>query len=333
MGRGGPVRRQWELIRVLHSHRFGVATEELAKELGVGVRTVLRDLAVLRDLVPLRHDTRARGKRYWMLDDEALGTCALQPTLTEMLSLCLCQQFLRPLGGTEFGDGLSALVERVRTVVPAGTLAHFESLQESFHVKNVAGHDYSGQSEHIRSLNEAIRDQRVVRIAYWSASEGRQIDSEFHPYGMLFLGTSPYCVGHMACCDALRTLKLARLRDLAVLETTFDKPPHFSLPAQFEGTFGVFHAQAPQRIRVEFTGWAATNVREMQWHPSQRITRGTGDTVEATFDLGSTVEFKRWLLGFGPCARVLAPDSLAREIQGDLALSMEGYGHARSPAA
>ena len=80
-----------------------------------------------------------------------------------------------------------------------------------------------------------------------------------------------------------------------------------------------------QTIRARFTGWAARNVREHQWHRTQRLIDGPDGAAEAEFDLNSTVEFKRWLLGFGQHALVLKPKSLAIEIAAELSNARRLY--------
>ena len=81
----------------------------------------------------------------------------------------------------------------------------------------------------------------------------------------------------------------------------------------------------PSTPSREFAGWAATNVRETQWHPSQKIVTDDGQTLRATFELGNTVEFKRWLLGFGRQARVLAPQNLVDDIREELQAAAGRY--------
>lgn len=65
---------------------------------------------------------------------------------------------------------------------------------------------------------------------------------------------------------------------------------------------------------MEFSGWTAVNVREIQWHPSQRILKDKGGKITARFENTSTYEFKWWILGYGRFARVLSPASFAEEI-------------------
>jgi len=315
MARGDGLFRQWELIKVLQAHRFGVSTDEIAVRLECNKRTVQRDLRVLQDIFPISYEQRDRGKRFWKLAYNAVESEKLQLTMTEMLSLFLSQQLLLPLSGTQFGDGLQTALQKIRALLPARALTYFDGLDESFFIKNLANHDYSGQDKEIRILNEAVLNQKVVKVAYHSASKGRLVTSEFYPYGMVLLHASLYCIGYLACYDEVRTLKVARIKGLTQLDETFEKPVAFSLASHFQGAFGVFQTGKKQKIRAEFTGWAATDLREMQWHPSQKIVRDSGDKVVATFELGNTVEFKRWVLGFGRHAKVVRPKSLAEEIR------------------
>ena len=86
MARGDGLFRQWELIRALQAHRFGVSTEELCTRLGCNKRTVQRDLNVLQDIFPINFVERDHGKRYWKLAHNTVESEQLQLTMTEMLT-------------------------------------------------------------------------------------------------------------------------------------------------------------------------------------------------------------------------------------------------------
>ncbi|MAX26624.1 MAG: hypothetical protein CMJ19_19190 [Phycisphaeraceae bacterium] len=325
MARGDNLLRQWELIKALQAHRFGVSTEELCSRLECNKRTVQRDLGFLQDIFPISYEQRDRGKRYWKLAHNVIESEQLQLTMTEMLSLFLSQQILLPLAGTQFGDGLQTAIQKIRAILPTRALTYFEGLDGAFFIKNLANHDYSGQDKEIRILNEAIMNKKCVKVNYWSASNGYEVSSELHPYGMVLLHASLYCIGFLACHGEVRTLKVTRIKGLTRLEKSFEKPDDFSLTGHLQGTFGIIKSQNPCKIRVEFTDWAATNVREIQWHTSQKITTDTNNKVTATFELRDTIEFKRWLLGFGPHARVISPSTLVAEVCDDLKHTLSQY--------
>lgn len=141
------------------------------------------------------------------------------------------------------------------------------------------------------------------------------VASTFHPYGMMLHQYALYCVGYLESAGDIRTLKVVRIQSAAALQQTITKPAGFSLSAHFAGAFGVIQEEKPIQIEVEFTGWAALNVRETQWHPSQRIVKDQEGSITAGFEITGTHEFKRWILGYGRHARVLKPMAFAEELR------------------
>jgi predicted DNA-binding transcriptional regulator YafY len=318
MARGDALYRQWELLRTLQSRRRGIGIDELAERLEVNRRTVQRDLEVLATLFPVESQAGEFGKKFWRVRTETGGTGELQMTFTEMLSLHLSSQLLAPLAGTPFGDGLDSALGKLRAVLPTRSLNYFRDLDDALHCKSMVHADYTEHRQQIAALNRAIVHREAVRITYHSASQGREITSRFCPYGVVLLASSLYVIGHLDRYDEVRTLKVTRIGQVEETGEVFDRPADFSLADHTAGAFGVFGPGQRRRIRVRFAGWAATNLRENTWHPSQTITEDNGGSLTAEFELSSTVEFKRWLLGFGSCAKVLAPAELAQEIAEEL---------------
>lgn len=325
MARGEQLLRQWNLLKTLQSYRFGIPADELAERMECNKRTVLRDLRVLREIFPIQSEARDQGRKYWKLPGDFIASEKLQLTMTEMLCLHLSQQLLLPLAGTPFGEAVSSALQKIRSLLPSRALLYFQGLDETFLIKSLPRDDYSGLEEVITALNESILAQRQLRIRYSSASRGREIDSVFDPYGMVLLAASLYVIGYLHEYDEVRTLKVSRLHSARPTGRGFDKPRTFSLAKHTHGAFGVFGPGPVQTVRVRLTGWAATNVRELTWHTSQRVVSDVGETITVEFDLASTVEFKRWVLGFGPHATVLKPRALAREIADELARARENY--------
>jgi len=325
MARGEPLFRQWDLLKTLQANRFGLATAELAQRLRCTKRTVQRDLTVLQGVFPIRFEQRDYGKKFWMLTSRFLESEELQLNMMEMLSLYLSQQLLAPLKGTPFGDGLSGALYKIKNVLPTKALTYFECLDDSFLIKTLGQEDYSGKGKEIAILNDGILYQRILKITYHSSSQGKKLTAKFHPYGMVLLSSSLYCIGYLAEYDEVRTLKVSRLDGVQRTEEEFDKPTTFSLDKHTHGAFGVFGPGKERTIRAKFTGWAARNLREHRWHQSQKIVKDTKTSVTAEFKLSNTVEFKRWLLGFGQHAMVLKPKKLVDEIRQELQRTAEMY--------
>lgn len=315
MARGDVLFRQWELIRVLQAHQFGISTEDLAERLECDKRTVQRDLSVMQDIFPIHYEQRDRGKRFWKLDNDSVLSDQLQLTVTELLSLYFSQKLALPLMGTQLGDGYQTAIRKIKSTLPKRALAFFEGLEEAFLIRHAAYVDYAAHDQTIRILNEAIHEQHAVSLRYRTASGSEMKASTFAPYGMMLHQYALYCVGYLESADDIRTLKVVRIQSAAPLQQTFTKPEGFSLSAHFAGAFGVIQEEKPIQVEVEFSGWAALNVRETQWHPSQTIIKDQKDSVTAAFEITSTHEFKRLILGYGRHARVLKPATFAEELQ------------------
>jgi predicted DNA-binding transcriptional regulator YafY len=65
------------------------------------------------------------------------------------------------------------------------------------------------------------------------------------------------------------------------------------------------------------------------WHPSQKIEQQNNGQLTVSYQVAGTSEIKRWILGFGPLAEVLEPESLRREIASESARLASLYGGVR----
>jgi len=326
MARGEPLIRQWNLLKTLQSHRFGISADELAQRLEYSKRQIQRDLKVLQQIgFPISYEDRDYGKRFWTLKPQFIESKELIFSVTEMLSLYLSQQLLAPLAGTQLGGGLATIMDKVRAFLPAKALSYFSNLDNMLLVKRHAFQDYSKYDKEIRIINQAMAENLVLDLRYKSASKGKAYDTQFHPYGLVFFGGSLYCIGFLAEYGEIRTLKLMRILELELTEKTFKRPATFCLQTYTQGSFGIFTSNEPQTIKVSLTGWSATTVREYKWHLSQRIIKDTAEKLVVQFELTNTTEFIRWILGFGSHAMVLQPKSLAEKVAAELKAATEQY--------
>ncbi len=326
MARGASLIRQWNLLKTLQSHRFGLSRQELSKRLGCSKRQILRDIHLLQDAgFPIDYEKREYGKRYWKLSSNFVESKELMLTMTEILSLFISQQLLSPLSGTQFGSGLSSALEKIKALLPETALSHFKDLNNTLLVKPVVYKEAPLSNKIVTIINDAIALEQILQITYQSAESGKTRHYTFHPYGLIFMGASLYCIGHVEEYNELRTLKVERIKDIEKTEKEFQKPLSFSLNRYIANSFGLMTKGKPKIIKVKLIGWAATNVREHKWHASQEIIKDTGDYIIAQFTLTNTVEFKRWILGFGKYAIVLSPKSLRTEIANELTKLLQAY--------
>ncbi|HYE88676.1 MAG TPA: WYL domain-containing protein, partial [Vicinamibacterales bacterium] len=70
----------------------------------------------------------------------------------------------------------------------------------------------------------------------------------------------------------------------------------------------------PERVVIEFTAVEAPYVREREFHASQRIDELPGGRIRLTMDVVIDWELQAWVMGFGPAAKVIEPEALAKRI-------------------
>jgi predicted DNA-binding transcriptional regulator YafY len=205
MARGDSLIRQWNLLKALQAHRFGVGTEELAVRMECSKRQVQRDLNVLQQVgFPISFEERDFGKRFWKLSPSFIEREELMLSVTEMLSLFLARQVLAPLSGTQFGDGLGTALDKIKAILPRRTLDYFADVSETLLVKNMGHHDYAEHDKEIRILNQAVTDEHVVKIRYKSTTKGRVWDAHYRPYGLVYFDANLYVIGFLEEYNEIR---------------------------------------------------------------------------------------------------------------------------------
>jgi predicted DNA-binding transcriptional regulator YafY len=71
----------------------------------------------------------------------------------------------------------------------------------------------------------------------------------------------------------------------------------------------------PTEVKIWFSPKQAPYIEERTWHPSQRIEKQDDGSVILSLQVADEDEVKRWLIGFGAEASVLAPGKLRQEIR------------------
>ena len=110
----------------------------------------------------------------------------------------------------------------------------------------------------------------------------------------------------------VRTFAVERIQELSLLEERFTPIEQLTDDA-FPHSLGV-HSGPPERVEIEFQPAVADYVRARQWHQSQQAHDTPSGALRLTLDVCLDRALHSWILSFGPFARVVAPEPLARDI-------------------
>jgi predicted DNA-binding transcriptional regulator YafY len=320
--RNTEVIRQWTILREIERARGGgVTIDDLASLCDVTTRTIRRDLEALEAAgFPLYDDrTNDDGRTRWRVNGQAFKGLTAGLTVSELCALYFSRTLVESLSGTPFRDDLESAFEKLSNGLTPHMQQFVDQLPRVMATKPDpqrrsrpgAPADDVAQQTIARAL-DAILHHRQATITYYSKSSERQKNYLVHPYRFAHAQGGLYLLAYVPEYGQVRTFAAERIQSLSLLDDHFT--PIEELPdVAFPHSLGV-HSGVPERVEIEFQPDVADYVRTREWHPSQQAQDNQSGGVVMTLDVCIDRALTSWILGFGPSARVVAPERLARDI-------------------
>lgn len=316
--------RLWRTLKIftLIEGKPGITASELAENCEVSLRTVYRDINLLKLAgIPLYHD---RGYRV----SEGFFLPPVHFDLIETLSLAMGAELLSRQKGTPFQRGVESAMEKILAVLPpairdaaAREAAHFNPAWEPTA-------DYGKHLFVLEVLERGVNESRSVELTYYALSRDETTRRRVDPYGFLFRSNGWYLVGFCHLRGEIKIFKVDRILQAELTEDSFEPPEDFSLREYMGDAWQVMRGE-PREVEVLFSPQAAPFVKECTWHFSQRCSDREDGSAVLSFRVGGLEEICSWIMAFGGEAEVLEPPEL-REMVGARARGiLERYGKAR----
>ncbi len=324
MPRNAEVIRQWSILRDLEAARR-LTIGDLAQRTGVTTRTIRRDLEALQSAGFPLYDELDDGKRYWTLEQRAFKRLdAPGFTLAELSALYFSRTLVECLAATPFQQDVATAFEKLASALTPGMRQFLDRLPLVMQAKGAPprGADERAERTHVARLLDATLHHRRVRMQYFSLSSAREKEYMVEPHRLVYSQGGLYVLAFVPDYREMRTFAIERIRSLSPLEERFTPVEQ---PADaFAHSLGV-NEGTPERIEIAFEARIAPYVRERRWHPSQTVADRADGGVVVTLNVCNDWALKSWILSFGPLARVVAPESLARQIRDEIDLARSRY--------
>lgn len=209
------------ILMVLQA-RGRVTAKELADECEVSVRTIYRDIDALGAAgVPVYADRGSAGG-YRLLDGYRTRLNGVSPQEAEAMFL---SGLSGPADALGLGATLAAAQLKLVTALPPSMRSAADRVRTRFHLDAPAWFHRPEAPEHLRDLFQAVWSDRMVEVRYrsWKAEKRRRLA----PLGLVLKGGAWYLVGSVE--GSIRTYYVGRIRELIVLQESFERPPAFDL--------------------------------------------------------------------------------------------------------
>lgn len=293
-------------MMVLLQARGGASASSLAREFGVSVRTVHRDVDALSAAgVPVYCETgRNGGVR--LHEHYRARLTSLTPAEARALPLSGLAHAARDLG---LANEATAAQVKLLASLPASSGQVAARIAERFHVDPVPWYQRAERISCLRELAAAVWGDRQVEVSYRSWRRG--VRRRLSPLGLVQKGGLWYLVARAG--GSVRTYRVASIDRLTVLDASVRRPPRFELASYWESWSLDFESQlASQRARVRISEQGRRILRAVASAAAQAVEStaqpcGRDGWVEAELPVEAPEEAARQLLRLGAEVEVLGP--------------------------
>lgn len=328
VGRKGAFKDRplWRRLQTIHHEikegRFPNATG-LAAALDVSTKTVQRDLDYLRNelAAPIEFDRERNGYSYSRTD-------YVLPFLPvdgrDVFSIGVASQVLSLFGGTPLGRDLKSCYERLAELMPPAVRLRPEVVMEKLALRAAAFRPV--KEETWQAVSEALQRGVGLAIRYHRPGEPPGEERRVKPYSLVVSGRDWMMLALDETDERVKNFYLARIESARSTGMRYAIPRDFDPEKFFRNTFGIFVGGGkPFRFRVRFTPEISEEIREMQFHPKQKLEKGPNGEAILELPAESLKEARKFVLGYGKDAVAISPPELVEDLRGESTAMQRAY--------
>ena len=305
-----PLERMMRIHEELQDNTLPNCTK-LAQKLEVSTKTVMRDLAFMRDRLglPIEYDEQIYAYRYGY---PVKNFPTVQISEGELLALMVAEKALKEYEGTPYHGQLAHAFEKLSAALRSKVSFAPDCMNSvSFHHTGLGRADLKVFDR----LSQALRDSCEIEFDYVKAG-AREVESRrVRPYHLSNRENFWYVVAHDTDRSDLRHFAVARMRNVTVTARKFERPADFDPEQHFAKSFGAFVGKGDHRVVVRFSPQVAGRIRERIWHRSQVEKERSDGSLEIALQVNGLDEVERWVLGWGEHVEVIAPRELVDRVR------------------
>ncbi len=206
--------RLLDLLQLLRRHRQPVAGSTLARELGISLRSVYRDIETLRGQGA---DIEGEAGMGYVLRP-GLMLPPLMFTPEEMEALLLGSKWLAQRTDAKLADAAANALAKIRAVLPADVA---ETIEGSGLLVAPAAPIFASAVD-LGAIRQALREEKKLRIAYSDAG-GESSERIVWPVALWFSESVRVLAAWCELRQAFRHFRIDRIRELATLTERMPK--------------------------------------------------------------------------------------------------------------
>ena len=312
--------RQWtleDLIEVVSDTLYDY--EGIDK--GVSKRTVQMDIQMMRsDKLGYNAPIVVVDRKYYTYEDPDYSITNIPLTDQDLGKLSETVDFLKQFRGFSHFRELESMIQKLEDHVYA------QKTQQKPVIDFEKNENLRGL-EHLDSLYQAIIRKEVLQLTYQSFKARESSEFLFYPYLLKEFKNRWFIIGIRHARAGFVNLALDRIISLERTDKPFIHTTDFDPEQHFKNVIGVSVSptSAPEEVLLYVTRKHAPYVITKPLHQSQRIVEEDNFGVTFSIVVQHNFELEKEILAFGDGIKVIAPDSLKRNIKSRLQGGLDLY--------
>jgi predicted DNA-binding transcriptional regulator YafY len=295
-----PATRLITLIMLLQRQPNQKAAD-LAEILGVSVRTLHRYFGMLEEIgIPIYAERGPYGG-FSLVRGYRLPPLVFTPE--EAVSVFLGTSLVGEMWGRLYQEPAQGAMAKLENVLPDEQRGEIAWARRSLVVMGMHRADPTALSPLLEKIRQGARLYRKIEMTYQSSTGPAVTDRQVDPYALVHRSGWWYLVGFCHLREGMRTFRVDRIRELALLSEPFQVPEGFDVRAHLEAAFkdqpGV---RASLRFAPEAAHIALTNAAD--WETVQENEDGSVVVVLSAPDMywlaSLVMSFSTWVTVLDP---------------------------------
>ncbi|MBL8061531.1 MAG: YafY family transcriptional regulator [Anaerolineales bacterium] len=277
---------------------------ELAEKLGVSLRTIHRYFEMLDEMgIPVYSE---RGPYGGFSLVRGYKMPPLVFTLEEAVTVVLGTGLVQELWGDLYREAAHGALAKLENLLPEEQVREVAWARGSLMATGMNRADLKTQTPILEKLRRAIREHRSVSMKYQGNQVPHPAERGLDPYGLVHRWGWWYVIGFCHVRKEIRTFRVDRISEVALLDIPFTKSPDFDLQEYIKNEM---QAQPQVTARLRFDPASANIVagNHSYWGTVEPQADGS---VDVTFPYPTLEWAASTALAYGPAVEVLEPQEL-----------------------
>ncbi len=271
-------------------------------------RMIYRDIKDLEDM-GIAIQRPATGSSHYCLMESYLPKLPVESAATVYISMLLYR-------GTLLEGATQAAKREIERAFFKTIPNLSERLQERVYVLGDTLTNPRNFGDILGKIILAVAESYRLDIDYVNAA-GVKSRRFLEPLGIVCKRSVWYLIAHDLRFREYRTFRVDQIQSpyLRSIES-FEYPEDFSLSDHIGYSWGVFANDPVQTVRLKFSPAVALRVKNICYHPSQKISEELADgSLILEYQICGLIELHSWILQWGTQVEVLQPKALRRQVK------------------